>query len=146
MHITDVRTTALAVPLTRVFRGGTYEITARCTIITEILTDTGLSGCTYAGDERARQGLITDLVATRLKPLLLGQDPLDVERLWDQMFAETIPHGDRATILQAIAAVDIARTWIDHARNWLDAASRPSESGEEIPGAGGSISDRPRGT
>lgn len=108
MHITDVRTTCLAVPLSRVFRGGTYEITVRCTIITEVLTDTGLSGCTYAGDERARQGLIADIIASRLKPLLIGQDPLEVERLWDRMFAETIPHGERATILQAIGAVDIA--------------------------------------
>jgi D-arabinonate dehydratase len=108
MHITDIRTTCLAVPLDRVFRGGTYEITVRCTVITEVLTDAGLTGCTYAGDERTRQRLITETIDTRLKPLLIGQDPLDVERLWDQMFVETIPHGDRATILEAIGAVDIA--------------------------------------
>jgi hypothetical protein len=46
MRIADVQTTRLAVPLARVFRGGTYEITTRCTIITEVLTDIGLSGCT----------------------------------------------------------------------------------------------------
>jgi D-galactarolactone cycloisomerase len=108
MRITDIRTTRLAVPLARVFRGGTYEITARCTIITEVWTDTGLSGCTYAGDERTRQQEIVQLIDTRLTPLLIGQDPLDHERLWELMFQETIPHGDRATILQAIAAVDIA--------------------------------------
>jgi D-galactarolactone cycloisomerase len=44
MRIADIRTTRLAVPLARVFRGGTYEITARCTVITEVWTDTGLSG------------------------------------------------------------------------------------------------------
>lgn len=108
MRITDIRTTRLAVPLSRVFRGGTYEITARCTIITEVLTDAGINGCTYAGDERTRQQDIVHIINARLKPLLIGQDPLDVERLWDAMFQETIPHGDRATILEAIAAVDIA--------------------------------------
>jgi L-alanine-DL-glutamate epimerase-like enolase superfamily enzyme len=51
MHITDIRIALIAVPLSRVFRGGTYEIGARCTIITEVLTDAGVSGCTYAGDE-----------------------------------------------------------------------------------------------
>jgi D-arabinonate dehydratase len=91
-----------------VFRGGTYEITARCTIITEVITDVGIRGCTYAGDERTHQPDIIHIIASRLKPLLIGQDPLDVERLWDRMFQETIPHGDRATILEAIAAVDIA--------------------------------------
>jgi len=108
MRITDIRTTRLAVPLSRVFRGGTYEITARCTIITEVLTDAGINGCTYAGDERTRQQEIVYIINARLKPLLIGQDPLDIERLWDAMFQETIPHGDRATILEAIAAVDIA--------------------------------------
>jgi L-alanine-DL-glutamate epimerase-like enolase superfamily enzyme len=108
MHIVDIRTTRLAVPLSRVFRGGTYEITTRCTVITEVLTDAGMTGCTYAGDERTRQQDIVQMIEARLKPLLIGQDPHDVERLWDRMFAETIPHGDRATILEAIAAVDIA--------------------------------------
>jgi D-arabinonate dehydratase len=108
MRITDIETTLLAVPLARVFRGGTYEIATRCTIITAVHTDSGLSGCTYAGDERTRQRQIADVIATRLKPLLIGEDPLDTERLWDRMFAQTIPHGDRAAILQAIAAVDIA--------------------------------------
>jgi D-galactarolactone cycloisomerase len=108
MHITDIRTTLVAVPLSRVFRGGTYEITTRCTMITEILTDSGLRGWTYAGDERTRQRQMADIIAQRLTPLLVGQDPLDTERLWDRMFEETIPHGDRATILQAIGAVDIA--------------------------------------
>ena len=108
MRITDIRTTRLAVPLSRVFRGGTYEITTRCTVITEVLTDTDISGCTYAGDERTRQREIVHSIAFRLKPLLIGQDPLDIERLWDRMFEETIPHGDRGTMLQAIAAVDLA--------------------------------------
>ena len=75
MRITDIRTTRLAVPLSRVFRGGTYEITARCTIITEVLTDTGINGCTYAGDERTRQREIVHIINARLKPLLIGQDP-----------------------------------------------------------------------
>jgi D-galactarolactone cycloisomerase len=108
MRITDVRTTRLAVPLSRVFRGGTYEITARCTVVTEVLTDTGISGCTFAGDERTRQQEIVHILDSRLKPLLIGQDPHDSERLWDRMFQETIAHGDRATLLQAIGAVDIA--------------------------------------
>jgi D-galactarolactone cycloisomerase len=108
MHITDIRTSLIAVPLSRVFRGGTYEISARCTIMTEVLTEAGISGCTYAGDERTRQRQMADIIAFRLKPLLLGQDPLDTERLWDGMFQETYPHGDRAMIVQAIAAVDIA--------------------------------------
>ena len=78
MHITDIRTTCLAVPLARVFRGGTYEIATRCTIITEVSTDANISGCTYAGDERTRQPELVHIIEARLKPLLLGQDPFDI--------------------------------------------------------------------
>lgn len=44
MKITDIRTTLVAVPLSRVVRGGTYEIRARCTIITEVFTDAETDG------------------------------------------------------------------------------------------------------
>jgi tetratricopeptide (TPR) repeat protein len=49
-----------------------------------------------------------------------------------------------------LALLDIARTWVDHAKTWLDAASRPRDGGsferDDVPGAEGDVSDRPRGT
>ena len=49
-----------------------------------------------------------------LKPLLLGEDPLDTERLWQKMFALTFQKGwsqtgwTRQQLMAAIAGVDIA--------------------------------------
>jgi L-alanine-DL-glutamate epimerase-like enolase superfamily enzyme len=54
------------------------------------------------------------VVAEVLKPLLLGEDPLDNERLWDKMFRLNHQVGwatagwGRPQIMTAIAAVDIA--------------------------------------
>jgi L-rhamnonate dehydratase len=43
-----------------------------------------------------------------LKSLLLGQNPLEVERLWYRMYRGTIYFGRRGAALQAISAIDIA--------------------------------------
>jgi L-rhamnonate dehydratase len=43
-----------------------------------------------------------------LRSLLLGQNPLEVERLWYRMYRGTIYFGRRGAALQAISAIDIA--------------------------------------
>ena len=43
-----------------------------------------------------------------LASLLIGQNPLEVERLWYRMYRGTIYFGRRGVALQAISAIDIA--------------------------------------
>jgi len=43
-----------------------------------------------------------------LRSLLIGQNPLEVERLWYRMYRGTIYFGRRGAALQAISAIDIA--------------------------------------
>lgn len=43
-----------------------------------------------------------------LRSLLVGQNPLEVERLWYRMYRGTIYFGRRGAALQAISAIDIA--------------------------------------
>ena len=43
-----------------------------------------------------------------LRSLLLGQNPLEVERLWYRMYRGTIYFGRRGAAIQAISAIDIA--------------------------------------
>ncbi len=47
-------------------------------------------------------------VAIGLRELLIGEDPLDVERLWDKMYRGTIYVGRRGITIHAISGVDIA--------------------------------------
>jgi L-alanine-DL-glutamate epimerase-like enolase superfamily enzyme len=40
--------------------------------------------------------------------LVVGQDPFDIEKLWQRLYTSTIYYGRRGVVLQAISGVDIA--------------------------------------
>ena len=68
----------------------------------EITTDAGISG--IGGpmpEEQAYQ------IGSQLKPLLLGQDPLAIERIWDRMYRFMV-HGRKGVVMMAISVVDCA--------------------------------------
>ena len=48
------------------------------------------------------------LVEGHLSRFVEGQDPRDVELMWDQMFRATLNYGRKGLPLQAISAVDLA--------------------------------------
>jgi L-rhamnonate dehydratase len=60
--------------------------------------------------------LVAAYVAQRLRPILLGQDPIAHEKLWDQMH-RTMVHGRQGDAMLAISAVDCA-LW-DLKGRWL---------------------------
>ena len=66
-------------------------------------TDEGLEGHAFLGS--AQRGATMDAASLIrfLKPLVLGQDPLERERLWQAMWQR-----NRQTTLRAIGAVDVA--------------------------------------
>ena len=82
------------------------------TCFLQIDTDDGLSG--IAGP--VPDG-VAYIVATRLRPILLGQDPIAGERLWDQMHRIMV-HGRQGDAMLAISAVDCA-LW-DLRGRWLN--------------------------
>jgi L-rhamnonate dehydratase len=47
-------------------------------------------------------------IASGLRSILVGQDPLDVEGLWQKMYRATIYYGRRGVALHAISGIDIA--------------------------------------
>lgn len=70
-----------------------------------IHTDEGITGLgeTYPlGD--AERGVIR----TALSPILMDQNPLEIERLWQEMFLRVSYHGWAGAELRAISAIDIA--------------------------------------
>jgi L-alanine-DL-glutamate epimerase-like enolase superfamily enzyme len=118
MKITQIEVIPLARKLEQAFVGGTYLITNRNTLVTRVYTDKGLMGETFGGDEDQTQADIVSLIRDHFEPLLLGEDPRDVERLWRKMFFSNIDLGNRGLhtldlhnrgiLMQAISAVDMA--------------------------------------
>ncbi|NHN29844.1 enolase C-terminal domain-like protein [Paenibacillus agricola] len=47
-----------------------------------------------------------DIIVKKLRPFLIGQDPLDIERLWDQMRYDR--HGRNGYYMMALSSVDCA--------------------------------------
>jgi L-rhamnonate dehydratase len=68
----------------------------------EIATDKGVTGYGTGG---AGGGAV---VEQHLVKLLLGEDPFNVERLWDVMYRSTLPYGQAGIAINAISGVDLA--------------------------------------
>ena len=62
----------------------------------------GLRRCAEV-ERRARHGMLRGLAS-----LLIGENPLEVERLWYRMYRGSIYYGRRGVAMQAISAIDIA--------------------------------------
>jgi L-alanine-DL-glutamate epimerase-like enolase superfamily enzyme len=65
----------------------------------------GIGFC-YAGSSGGT--LVAHAVENLLAPILLGQDSLLVEGLWQRMFEETVLHGRAGSVMRAISILDCA--------------------------------------
>jgi len=74
-------------------------------LLVEIFTDEGLVGLGHAALAPQVTKQVIDLY---LKPLLIGENPWDVERLWQHMYRKTMAYGRKGIGMVAISAVDIA--------------------------------------
>jgi len=89
---------------------GVYKVRSR---FLQIDTDEGVSG--LAGPMFFQSaGYYID---SQLKPLLIGQDPMAIEYLWDRMYRSAI-HGRKGEHMAAISYVDVA-LW-DIKGKWLE--------------------------
>ena len=83
LTIRSIETTPLRVPLARTYRGSTYQMTHRSTIVTRVVTEEGVVGEAYAGDEDADLLAIERIIADEIAPSLLGEDAFAIERCWE---------------------------------------------------------------
>jgi D-galactarolactone cycloisomerase len=109
MQIEAIEVVPIRVPLGRVYRGSTYHMTHRATVLVRVLTAGGLTGEAYAGDEDAALGEIAGVIRSELSPRLIGQDCFAVERCFELGYPVTFDIlRDRRIGLVALAAVDLA--------------------------------------
>jgi D-galactarolactone cycloisomerase len=108
MRIHSVDAIAIDIPLKKNFGGATYSVLKRSTVITRLRTEDGLTSEVYNGDNRELGPEIVRLINEELAPLVLGLSIFESERIWENMFARTVPNRDRKTLLEAISCVDCA--------------------------------------
>lgn len=73
-------------------------------VLVRVQTDDGIEGLGTAVGGRASVALINEHYAR----LLVGEDPVDIERLWDQLYRASLPYGRRGVPVMAISGVDAA--------------------------------------
>jgi len=68
----------------------------------EISTDKGVTGIGYGGPGASF------VIERHLGKLLIGEDPFNVEQLWDILWRSTLYYGRKGLVVHAISAVDLA--------------------------------------
>lgn len=74
-------------------------------LLTELATDSGETGI---GNAALAPRIAKQLIDVYLKSVLIGQNPFDVEFLWQSMYRRTVAFGRKGIGMAAISAVDIA--------------------------------------
>jgi L-alanine-DL-glutamate epimerase-like enolase superfamily enzyme len=109
MKITDVEAIVLRQPLLDegIADGSQDDLVVR------IHTDAGLVGVGEVDSAPEVAKAVIDApashaIASGLRHVLLGEDPLEVERLWHRMYRAAIYYGRRGVALHALSGIDIA--------------------------------------
>lgn len=109
MKIVDLRTHVLSTPLDEPFAFSMGWVHRRSAVIVELITDDGVTGWGEALCHGLQPPQIAaTIVREALKPIVVGQDPFDVDVLWERMYNLTRPFGQKGAVPNAISAVDIA--------------------------------------
>ncbi|WP_074955232.1 mandelate racemase/muconate lactonizing enzyme family protein [Alicyclobacillus macrosporangiidus] len=109
MKITDVKVYPIQSELEQPFAFSQGWVTHRGATIVQVLTDEGLVGW----GEALCMGLQSPVIAaatvrSTLGPLVIGEDPTNVEVLWHRMYNHVRDYGPKGAVVGAISAIDIA--------------------------------------
>src|SRR5579862_3756775 len=105
MKIAAIRTIALSCKVDPPYASASGVQSRRGGLLVEVETDSGIVGIGEAG---LGGGATATVIEKDLGPLLIGQDPLLIEGLWQKMFARTRQYGRRGVVMHAISGIDIA--------------------------------------
>src|SRR5919206_604593 len=105
MKITAIDTALLTVPTPKPMA---LQYPQHKLVVAQIATDAGLRGLGYSlvFNGGGAEAVLAYLDA-RLKPALLGEDPLYVERLWEKMFRVDMGVRKQGIAAYALSALDI---------------------------------------
>jgi D-arabinonate dehydratase len=108
MEIIDVKARMLEIPLKKEFRDATHTLSRIGLEIVEVYTDKEIVGIgTTYGIGGSLFG-IKSIIDMDLKNILIGRDPLETEKLWNEMYSALKLQGRKGTVMCAISAIDIA--------------------------------------
>ena len=105
--IESIAVATARVPLENVTSFATRTVSARDYGLVKV-SGGGLEGIGFCYAGSTAGTLVAHAVEHLLAPILLGQDSLLVEGLWQRMFQETLLHGRAGSVMRAISILDCA--------------------------------------
>jgi L-rhamnonate dehydratase len=108
MKITDIQTRYFRLPEPSLSGDNLQDL-----LIVAVHTDAGLTGIGEVHTNPLAAREIIEYVGFHtssrgLKDILLGENPLEIGRLWDKMYSLTQSYGRRGLAINAISGIDIA--------------------------------------
>jgi L-alanine-DL-glutamate epimerase-like enolase superfamily enzyme len=108
MKITEILCQTLRIPNVEAKTASSQD-----SVLVRVRTDSGLEGIGEADSspemvKAAIDAPFSHNVATGLRELLIGENPLETERLWQKMYRCTMYCGRRSVMITAMAAIDMA--------------------------------------
>jgi L-alanine-DL-glutamate epimerase-like enolase superfamily enzyme len=108
VKVTKVEPIVLQAPVKEPWRIGTAVYTSMHAVLVRVETDEGITGF-GEGLARFSTRAAASVVEDILGPVVVGQDPFNVELIWDRMYAVMRGRGhSKGYVLEGISAVDIA--------------------------------------
>jgi L-alanine-DL-glutamate epimerase-like enolase superfamily enzyme len=108
VRITDITTIKLKYTVPTAMADAIHYMPARLLLIVQVHTDAGIVGMGEAAAYSGSLDSMESVVLNDLRPMLIGEDPFKVERLWQMMAYRTQQRGRRGMLLMAISGVDTA--------------------------------------
>lgn len=113
--ITAVETCLASVPLNVTTAFATRTVTSRDYALVRVHGDDGATGIGFCYAGHRAGGIVVAAVRDLFAPLLIGENPYDVPRLWKVMYDDALLHGRAGSVMRALSILDIAM-WDRNAR------------------------------
>jgi D-galactarolactone cycloisomerase len=107
LKILDIKTFILKSPLEEPFSSASMYFDHRSSLLVKVITDEGIIGWGEAGQFGPPE-LPKVVIDEVLKPLLIGENPLNTEKIWQDMYSYTRDYGQKGSVIEGISGVDIA--------------------------------------
>jgi L-alanine-DL-glutamate epimerase-like enolase superfamily enzyme len=108
MRITNVEAIILRLPVRQAIADGTQD-----DLLIRIETDEGITGTGEVDTSPEVGKAVVDAEMSHgtcygLREILVGQDPLDIEQIWESMYRKTLYYGRHGAVVHAMSGVDMA--------------------------------------
>ena len=105
MHkISKIETYIVRDKLSQSFYFSQWKYAERCICLVKVTTQDGQ----YGWGEGYGPAEVLESGTKLLKPIVVGEDPLQNEVIWNKMYRRTLDYGRKGVLIASISALDIA--------------------------------------